>query len=109
MSKFNSGLLPASIPTEGPIVDEFFLNCSWLEFRHVYNFHSRLRHVCLLETFFYQIKNLYSRVIFIEVIHVFLRAVSGKKCSFQKLAIRFRTYQGPHDHSSYVCKNDSNC
>ena len=29
-----------SIPAGGPIVDDVFLNCSWLEFRHVYDFHS---------------------------------------------------------------------
>ena len=28
------------IPAGGPIVDDVFLNCSWLEFRHVYDFHS---------------------------------------------------------------------
>ena len=27
-----------SIPAGGPIVDDVFLNCSWLEFRHVYDF-----------------------------------------------------------------------
>ena len=29
-----------SIPAGGPIVDDVFLNCSWLEFRHVHDFHS---------------------------------------------------------------------
>ena len=29
-----------SIPAGGPIVDDVFLNCSWLEFRHVYDFRS---------------------------------------------------------------------
>ena len=29
-----------SIPARGPIVDDVLLNCSWLEFRHVYDFHS---------------------------------------------------------------------
>ena len=29
-----------SVPAGGPIVDDVFLNCSWLEFRHVYDFHS---------------------------------------------------------------------
>ena len=29
-----------SILAGGPIVDDVFRNCSWLEFRHVYDFHS---------------------------------------------------------------------
>ena len=29
-----------SIPAGGPVVDDVFLNCSWLEFRHVYDFRS---------------------------------------------------------------------
>ena len=28
-----------SIAAGGPIVDDVFLKCSWLEFRHVYDFH----------------------------------------------------------------------
>ena len=37
-----------SIPAERPIVYEFF-SCSRLEFRHVYDFYSRLRHIYRLE------------------------------------------------------------
>ena len=29
-----------SIPAGGTIVEDVFLNCSWLELRHVYDFHS---------------------------------------------------------------------